>query len=504
MRRALLAAEARLGWLAVAGIGSSLLIMVAASLVRDSWSYPPIVLPPGGPPWDLRSAGVSAAVATVALWFAILAGTGGVAAGLVAVRRGARPDVRWLLGAAAVVIAVLTVLPPVGSTDAFDYAAYGRLIVLGHSPYVVTPFHLRILHDTFARSVPVTWQHVTSVYGPLATFEQFLAAKLGGMSAARITFWLKLCDSIAFGLVAFTADRLLRSDPARRLRAHLLWTVNPLLLWVIVAAGHLDVLAIAAGLLGLLVLGEQPATGRPALWRVLAAGALIGAAADIKINYLLFGLGVAWALRKSLASAAAAAGAALVVLAPSYAWFGRPAVDTIASRRNGTSADSPYRIFPVAVEKFHLAIIAGVLVVAVAVLALRRMPPGMVSRPALRPALVLSVAWLFFWPYQFPWYDAMLICLLLLYPATRLDWLVLARIAAGALPNIPGNPTSPPDHVLFVLHHLCLQVFTPLVLLGAAVGFIALCLTGKWTPQPPGSPPGAEPETAQMQPSAAA
>jgi hypothetical protein len=34
--------------------------------------------------------------------------------------------------------------------------------------------------------------------------------------------------------VAYGLDRMLRSDPARRVRAHLLWTVNPLLLWGVV------------------------------------------------------------------------------------------------------------------------------------------------------------------------------------------------------------------------------------------------------------------------------
>jgi hypothetical protein len=45
-------------------------------------------------------------------------------------------------------------------------------------------------------------------------------------------------DGVALGL-----DRLLRSDPARRARAHLLWSVNRLMLWALMAGGHLDVLA---------------------------------------------------------------------------------------------------------------------------------------------------------------------------------------------------------------------------------------------------------------------
>ena len=287
-----------LTWLATVGIGSSILIMVALSLLRDGWQHPPIVLPAWGPPWDLPTTHVSLGTASVALWIAVAAGTGGVIAGLAAIGHGARPSPRWLLIIAAIVVAVLTVLPPTGSTDAFDYAAYGRIVVLGHSPYLMTPYHLRRVHDALAGSVPVSWQHMVSVYGPLATVEQFLAAKLGGVSAARITFWLKLWNSVAFAVVALVADRLLRADPARRLRAHLLWTLNPLLLWDVIAAGHLDVLAAAAGLLGLLVLRWQPEDQQPSLPRALASGALIGVAADIKANYALFALGVIWALRR--------------------------------------------------------------------------------------------------------------------------------------------------------------------------------------------------------------
>ena len=72
---------------------------------------------------------------------------------------------------------------------------------------------------------------------------------------ARVVFWLKLWNALAFGAVAFVLDRVLRRSPAARLRAHLLWTVNPLLLWGLIAAGHLDVLAAGVGVVGLLVLG---------------------------------------------------------------------------------------------------------------------------------------------------------------------------------------------------------------------------------------------------------
>ena len=480
--------------LAVAGIAGSILIMIVVSLARDSWMYPPMARSGAAPPWDMRSLHLSAGVATVALWVAVLAGAGGVVAGLLAVQRGARPGVRALLIAAALAVAALTVLPPAGSSDVFDYAAYGRIMALGHSPYLVTPHSLRLAHNAFARSVPVTWDHVVSVYGPLATVEQFLAAKLGGLSAARVVFWLKLWDAIAFGAVALVADRLLRSDPARRLRAHLLWTINPLLLWDIIAGGHLDVLAAAVGLLGLLALGRQPDGARPGLARVLAAGALVGIAADIKINYALFGLGLAWALRRSPARLAAAGAAAIATGVPGYLGFGLPAIRALADRRSQVSADTFYRFLSFDPHwRSHVMPVAAVLVAAVALLALRRMPAGATARPAIRPALAVSAAWLFLWPYQFPWYDVMIICLLVFYPASRLDWLVLGRLAAGSIATIPGNPptimVAGSSHVVILFHNAFVYALVPLVLLAAAAGLVALCLSGRWNLRDPGGPP---------------
>jgi hypothetical protein len=492
-----------LSWLAAVAIIGSILVMIAASALRNSWNSPRLVLPAGGLPWGAASTSASVGMWTVALWIATLAGAGGVIAGLVAVRRGARPSVRALLIAAALAVVALTVLPVAGSNDALDYAAYGRIMALGHNPYVMTPEHLQRMHNAFASAVPGPWRTFVSVYGPLASLEQFLAAKLGGLSAARITFWLKLWNSLAFALVAFVADRLLRADPARRLRAHLLWTINPLLLWDVVAAGHLDVLAAAAGLLGLLALGRPGEDAPPPLARVVAAGALIGVAADVKVNYVLFGLAAAWVLRRSLASLAACAAAALVVLVPGYAYFGRPAVHALIARRNGLSADTLYRfLFLLPVRPF-IGPLAVLLVLAVAALLLRRLPAAIPGRPAVQLALVLSVAWLFFWPYQFPWYDTMIICLLVFYPASRLDWLVLGRLAAATLANIPGNPNARLNSLIGGVHHGIVEGVAPVVLLAAAVGLVAACCTGRWNLRDPGEPPGAAPGAGQLMRSSA-
>lgn len=469
-----------LAWLAAACIGFSLLIMVGADLVRQDWMYPPLRLPAGGFPFAATGLQVPRPVIVTGLWIAGAVGTVGVVAGLVAARRGARPPLRPALIAAAVVVVVLTILPPAGSTDVLDYASYGRLLLLGHNPYLAAPHLLRVSDPGFGLSVPWRWQHQVSLYGPAATFEQYLAARLGGDSPARVVFWLKLWNALGFGLVAVAADRMLRGDPARRLRAHLLWTCNPLLIWGLIAAGHLDVLGAAAGLLGLLALGPQSGGRSPTLARAALAGALVGVAADIKINYLAFGVGLAWALRRRPAGLLAACAGGLLVLGTSYAWFGTPAITALFARRNKSTTDSFYRLLDLSAYRPYLGEVALILLAALVLLLLWRLPAADPARPALRPALAISVAWLVIWPYQLPWYDAMAICLLLLYPASALDWLVLTRLAVATLANMPGNPGRAPGHALIAADRFIVHTMTPTVLLACGALLVLFAVTGQW------------------------
>jgi hypothetical protein len=470
-----------LGLLAATGIGLAVLVMIGASAIRQDWMMPRLPMPATGPPFELQWVHLSAKVIDTALWLAEITGVLGVLAGLLAAARGARPPMRLIAVTAIVAVAALTLLPPAGSTDALDYATYGRLLVLGHNPYIATPSLLRDMHNSFAQSVPREWAHQVSLYGPFATFEQLIAAKLGGISAARIVFWLKLWNSAAFVLVAIILDRMLRADPAQRLRAHLLWTLNPLLLWDLIAAGHVDMLAAAAGLGGLLAIGVQAPGRRAALWRAAAAGALIGVSADIKINYILLAGGLAWALRRQPAALLSAAAGGLAVLVPTYAWLGKPAARALLARRDKASADSFYRLLtgdhglP-----HHLVFLAGLLVAALAILLIRRLPPGDPLRPALRPALALAIAWLFIWPYQLPWYDAIFICILVLYPATRLDWLVLLRLTVATISNTPGLPGGPPGHLLKVADRYAIHAVAPVALLAAVAGLAVLAVSGRW------------------------
>jgi hypothetical protein len=475
-----------LSWSAVAGIVIALLLMIVASLVRNSWEHPYIVLPSGGFPWALSVHRSLLPEVSAAMWAAALLGGAGVAAGLAALSRGARPPIRPLLAAGLVAAVAFTVTPPTGSTDALDYAAYGRIVVLGHSPYVETPAKLRSTGDPVGKAIGNVWRRQVTVYGPLASAEQWAAAELGGTSAARIIFWLKLWTTIAFGAVVLALDRLTRGDPQRRLRAHLLWSVNPLLLWVLVAAGHVDVLAAAAGFFGLLALRRAKPGEEPGALQGFAAGLLVGVAADVKIIYLLLGVGVAWAARRSIGAWLGVGAGAAIALLPAYAWFGVPAFKALLKRDANASVDNFYQLFVGSHNNVfpHQLLVAALLLVAVAALLLWRLPDGVLDLPAIRPALAVSLAWLFIWSYQYPWYDSMAFCLLALYPASRIDWLALARLTAATFALMPGNAVTPPQHWLQVITNNSVFWWAPVVLLAAAVALVWLGVTNRWKMDP--------------------
>jgi hypothetical protein len=124
----------------------------------------------------------------------------------------------------------------------------------------------------------------------------------------------------------------------------------------------------------------------------------------------------------------------------------------------------------------------------------RRMPPGIAEFPAVRPALAASTAWLLLWPYQYPWYATMIVCLLIFYPASRLDWLVLAPLAVGTITAPLGIAEAQLGRAADLIHDASVSVLSPLVLLAAAAGLVALCVSGRWKPGEPG--PGPQPQPA--------
>jgi hypothetical protein len=476
-------------WTAAACITVSLLVMIAVSVAGPSITVPAMAhAPNGAPPWWV-SLGLSQPVVLFTMWATALVAAVGVGAGLLAVARGARPPVRPLLAASFIVVAAFAFTPPAGTTDTMSYAIDGNMVTLHHSPYVFTPAEMVKLGDTLAVGSPHTWQHALSDYGPIATGEEWAAAALGGHSMALITFWLKLFVALAFGAIVLLFDRLFRDDPAMRLRAHLLWSLNPLLLWEIVASGHIDGLAVAFGVAGLAALRFTPAGAGPALARCAGAGALLGAAAATKSPFALFLVGALWAVRRSPARIACLLGGWLLVTVTSYAIAGLPALNVLFTRGSQITWDNLYQVIyrpfgfggplgslqvPGFVFPLALALFIGL-----AVLAFFRLPDRVPALPGVTPALALSLAWILFWPFQRPWYDAMIIALLVLYPSSTLDAVVLVRLCFGAITYIEATNVSSRawfQHVQFFEG----DWLTSSVRLLAAVAVIWMCVRGNW------------------------
>jgi hypothetical protein len=475
-------ATRRLGRAALGSVALSIALMVAVGAAGPSVVVPRFRSQPPWPPYFAASRPASAAVAGLA-WLAVALGGLGVAAALVAARRGWRPrPQRLLIGGLLAVIALL-LMPPLASTDMLDYAVYGRIAALGRSPYQMTPGQLLEAGDPVGAVAPYAWRNKPSVYGPLATLSEQAASELAGPSAARTVFWLKVWNALAFLAVALALDRLLRSDPAARIRAHLLWSVNPLMLWAVLAGGHVDGLGTALGFCGLLCLR------RLGIARGAAAGLLIGAAIAVKAPFALFLPGLAWAARRSprtlIAGAAGVAGAVV----PGYLSYGLPAINALVARaRGGPDLYEPWQLVTrlagiQSVTSFDdtAALIASCVLVLIL---LWRLPSGLPGLPFARPALAFSLAWLVFTPQQRPWYDAMIFPLLAVMPATRLDWILLFRAAAAAMAEIPGARfyTGLRPHWLLELGNVISRDLAPVAMALAAAALLWLCITGRWGP----------------------
>ncbi|MCW2934321.1 MAG: hypothetical protein JWM19_5283, partial [Actinomycetia bacterium] len=218
----------------------------------------------GQPPWSL--AAHPSGYLVVGLAAAGLGlGVPGLFLALRAIRSGWLISPRFVLLAGLACAALLTLLPPFGSSDPLSYAAYGRALVTGHNPYVIAPAVLARDGDPVARAVQ-DWAGTPSVYGALATGIQGLASLAGGTSARLTVFLLDLVNFAAFAGTGLLLDRLARRSDTARLRAALLWTCNPVLLQVLVAGGHLDSQAVFFAVLAFALLArESPESSPPAL-----------------------------------------------------------------------------------------------------------------------------------------------------------------------------------------------------------------------------------------------
>jgi len=241
---------------------------------------------------------------------------------------------------------------------------------------------------------------------------------------------------------------MLRGDRERQVRAALLWSLNPLLLYELVVGAHLDTVAVALGIAGLVVV-------RRGLGGAAAAGALVGAAVAVKLPLALFGGALVWALRRDPRRLVLLAVGALAVLVPTYLAAGPHVFDQLRRVATYVSLATPWRLLldPLTTGagdetgRRIITLSAMVLAGLLAVLLFRALPRHAQGdeRPdldAAHVACVLTVAWVLAAPYALPWYDALVWAPLALLPASRLDALLLARTFVLALAYVPGRAVT--------------------------------------------------------------
>jgi hypothetical protein len=402
----------------------------------------PIVLPLSGHLW-----GLPWWLSFPMTYLAIVLQCLGLAGLLWANSRGWRPNPRHLFLAACVIVGLMVNITPVGSSDAASYAAYGHMANWGFDPYTNGPLALGPGND-YTKAVGWMWIHTPSVYGPLGTWVQQLAAWPGGPSPGATVHYLMIFNGAVFLGVGYfllkTAD-----DPVR---ATLMWVANPVLIQQLVAGGHLDTYASAA-----VVVAVQIARGSKRWWRYLAVGAAVGVACAFKINAGLVGAGLAWALimRREWWNLLRLAIGGAGTIALFYSFYGLHAFSQLLSASSLVATPSPWRAFQLALQSGFGAfghadlgqtiasaatsIAWPILMVVVAVFIYRRISadqPAVVTVP-----FALCFAWIVVAPWSLPWYAALAWVILALLPRNPMTrWLTLVTVFLALMHSSGGGP----------------------------------------------------------------
>lgn len=448
---------------AFGAVGLSVATTVLIGLLGPSAMVPRLPGSSWHPPYSLDAhPGTHLVIAMGAV--AIVLGGLGLAAAL---RSRWRPDPRRLLAVGCAVAGLLAFLPPSGSADHLNYAAYGRLVTLGQDPYAITPATLP--GDPVTGAVE-EWAGVTSVYGPVATAVQALASFVGGDSVRLTVFAMAVVNAAAFIGTALLLHRFARGNADLQRRAALLWTVNPLMIYHLAAGMHVDTLAVACMVAALTVRGA-------------ASGLLLGVGIGVKLNAGLVALGPAWELRRSPGRLAVVAGTATATVVAIYAVAGPHVLDQVSAASKKVSLATPWQLVKVGLQSVFgpgaysawiqigslllMACLAWLLLRALgAPMALRTSvapggpgtpgAPGASGTPGALPAdtapavaAVMVVAWLFAAPYALPWYDGLAFALLALASWPALEAFMVARVVVLSLGYLPAREVPRPDDLLW-------------------------------------------------------
>ena len=151
------------------------------------------------PPWYLP-AGIlepNEWLVSAMIWSAILVGAVGLWVAMRALADGWKPKARRIFGLGVALTLLTITVPPMTSADVLMYAAYGRLQAIGMSPYDITPAEVfRGQFDPVLKWVEFPWHDTPSVYGPITSWTQLLANRLGGENMHDIVFWLQVFSAV--------------------------------------------------------------------------------------------------------------------------------------------------------------------------------------------------------------------------------------------------------------------------------------------------------------------
>ena len=384
------------------------------------------------------------------LWVSIIVGAVGLWVSWRAVAAGWRPSIRRLVYLGVGINLLTACVPPLTSADVLMYAAYGRLQVLGIDPYSIPPAEIfRQTYDPVLIWTERPWQDTPSVYGPIASFSQYLANVLGGDSMHDVVFWLQMMCVIPFIVICGIMIKLAHGNPARQTRSVLLTILNPLLIWAVIAGAHNEAISLVFAIAGLWFVRRSS----------FVTGLCIGLAGCVKVSLVFYGIALAWGYRRDWKKLLSLGLGAAVPIGIGYGILSPPGALLAASRNTGyVSGGSWAPIFKGALEFVlpdNLAssitgLTGWVLMLVVGWMLSRVVPwdavPGahVPARQdpltiATRTALVISAAWVISSPYSLPWYDLIAWVPLALLTRNKLDMLLLWRGAALSVAYVAGR-----------------------------------------------------------------
>jgi hypothetical protein len=385
------------------------------------------------PPWYLPKGVVDPNewVVSVMIWVALALGAIGLWIALRALVAGWRPRPRRITALGIGLVAATTVVPPLTSADVLMYAAYGRLQTIGRNPYEITPAEIfRNQFDPVLHWAERPWTDTPSVYGPITSWTQLAANKLGGTNMHDVVFWMQLFASVPFVLACLGVLYIARnSTPEQRARAALMTVCNPLLIWAVIAGAHNEALSVVFAVAGMIFIRKRP----------FLAGLGVGLAGCAKVSIGIWGLAMLWAYRRQPKQMIKICLGAAIPMVLAYV-FWEPTAFVQVLRNGGYVSTGSwitpfFSLFAKLFDHHTSKIICGVIaytLLPIVVFALSRVvpwhpapgtPEGTDPRKdpmtiALRTSMIIGVGWLCTAMYTLSWYDLQV-------------WMAMALLAGG-------------------------------------------------------------------------